>query len=182
MSTETNFAGSLLTSRSTYDHITLGKLQGLIASMQATYQQQMYHMCGVDLQSQEAYELACKGLIRPENTSQPVVYGMRCVAYNGHTFTIEVQTMNTSEQFLCAMVNEIALYLRSVAHCTKIRCVQYGYFRYEQSLLRSQWKLENVFQSIKENMEIWDKNPNMISNKVASPIGYEKKFKEGVKS
>lgn len=89
--------------------------------MQATYQQRMYELCGVDLQSQTAYELACQGIIRPEKTTQPVVYGIKHVAYNRHTFTIEVQTMNTSEKFLSAIIAEVALNLRTVAHCTQIR-------------------------------------------------------------
>lgn len=45
-------------------------------------------LCGVDTQSQEAYELAAKGLIRPENTQIPVVYGIKLVYFDLPNFTI----------------------------------------------------------------------------------------------
>lgn len=43
----------------------------------------------IDSQSQEAYELACKGLIRPlENSAVPILYGVRCIDFNLPNFTL----------------------------------------------------------------------------------------------
>lgn len=172
-STETNFQGDRVINRAGYKHVTIGKLQALVSSMQATYQKQMYEMSGLNIQSQEAYELACKGLIRPKDTQAAVIYGMRSVAFTGNTFTIEFQTMNASETLLAQLISNIAMQLRTVAHCTKIRCTRYGYFTFEDSLLRSHWNLQNVLQNMHECETICRKYPDMVSEEVATPVGYE---------
>lgn len=47
-------------------------------------------LCGVDMQSQTAYELAAQGPIRPLNSNIPVVYGIKCVEFNLPDFTIGI--------------------------------------------------------------------------------------------
>lgn len=172
-STETNFAGSLITSKATYKHVTYGKLQALLSTMQATHQRLMFDMCGVDLQSQAAYELACKGLIRPKSLQDSVIYGMKCINFTGTTFTIEVECMNVSELVLTNLIIQIALELRTVAHCTKIRCTRYGFYSFENSLLRRQWNVNNIIQNMFECEKIWKENPTMISEEISTPVGYE---------
>lgn len=171
--TETNFQGDRCTLRGGYKHVTSGRLQALLSSLQTTYQKQMFDMCGLDIQSQSAYELACKGLIRPLNSKNTVIYGIRNTEFTGKTFTIEVQTMNASEEMLANLVLDIAIHLRTVAHCTKIRCTRYGYFSFEDSLLRSHWNLQNVLRSMHQCQKIWDKHPQMITEDVTTPVGYE---------
>lgn len=176
--TETNFEGDRVTLRGGYNYIKKGRLESLLSSLQTTYQKQMYEMSGVDIQSQAAYELACKGLIRPQNTKSTVIYGIRNTEFTGKTFTIEVQTMNASEDMLASLVLDIAIKLRTVAHCTKIRCTRYGYFSFEDSLLRSHWNLQNVLQSMHECQKIWDKHPEMVSEEISTPVGYEQDVKK----
>lgn len=171
--TEDNFQGSRITNRSTYRHVTPGKLQALVASLQATYQRQMFEMSGLDIQSQAAYELACKGLIRPQNVKDMVIYGMRTIEFTGRTFTIEVQSMNAIEAMLANLVLDIAAQLRTVACCSQIRCTRYGYFSFQDSLLRSHWNLQNVLRSMHECEKIWKKYPSMVSPDVSTPVGYE---------
>jgi len=48
---------------------------------------------GVDIQSQKAYELACRGLLRPAAVSEaafagPVLYDIRCVQFKPPDFTL----------------------------------------------------------------------------------------------
>lgn len=176
-STESNFHGDRIVNKACFKHVSSGKIQSLLSSLQATYQKQMYDMSGLDIQSQDAYELACKGLIRPKNTKSPVIYGLRNIEFTGNTFTMEVQSMNASEVLLAELVFNIALQLRTVAHCTKIRCTRYGYFTYEDSLLRSHWNLQNVLESMHECQRIWNEHPDMVSEEVTSPVGYENDVK-----
>lgn len=171
--TEDNFHGSRITNRSSYKHVTVGKLQALVASLQATYQRQMFEMSGLDIQSQAAYELACKGLIRPQNTKDMVIYGIRNIEFTGKTFTIEVKSMNAVEDVLANLVLDIAVQLRTVAHCIQIRRTRYGYFSYKDSLLRNHWNLQNVLQSMHECEKIWKKYPTMVGETSATPVGYE---------
>lgn len=171
--TEDNFEGSRVTNRSAYRHVTAGKLQALVASLQATYQRQMFDMSGLDMQSQAAYELASKGLIRPKNTNDMVIYAIKTTEFTGKTFTLEVQSMNAMESVLANLVLDIAVQLRSVARCTQIRCTRYGYFSFEDSLLRSHWNLQNVLQSMHECEKIWKKYPHMVSDASPNPVGYD---------
>ena len=47
----------------------------------------------MDLQSQEAYEMAKTGLIRPKNIEAgPVIYGMKCIEFNPPDFTLGEKT------------------------------------------------------------------------------------------
>lgn len=170
--TESNFQGDYVTNRGSYKHVTKGKLQAFVSSLQANYQKQMFDMSGLDIQSEDAYELACNGLIRPKDTKSTVIYGIRNTAYTGKTFTIEVQAMNASEAHLANLVLQIAIELRTVAHCTKIRCMRYGYFSFENSLLRSHWNLQNILQSMHECQQIWNKHPEMVAEDTSNPVGY----------
>ena len=52
-----------------------------------------YSAAGVDIQSQEAYELACQGLLRPVADNQPafagpVLYDIRCIHFRPPDFTL----------------------------------------------------------------------------------------------
>lgn len=171
--TETNLYGDRITSRGSFKHVTKGKLQALVSSMQATYQKQMYELSGLDMQTQEAYEIACKGLIRPKDKKSIVIYGLRNIEYTGKTFTIEVQSMNATEQFLANLILEIALELRTVAHCSKMRCTRYGYFSCEDSLLRNHWNLQNVLKNMHQCQQIWNEHPSMVDSEQFAPVGYE---------
>lgn len=139
--------------------------------MQATYQRQMFALSGIDIQSQTAYELACKGLIRPKDVSMPMIYGIRSIGHIGKTFTLEVQAMNVTEEYLSRMIHTMGVQLKTAAHCMKIRCTRIGYFTYEQSLLRSHWNLQNVIQNMHECQKIWNAHPSMISEDVSTPVG-----------
>lgn len=43
---------------------------------------------GVDLNSQEAYELAVKGMLRPRDKSTPILTGLRCVHFKPPHFKL----------------------------------------------------------------------------------------------
>jgi len=43
----------------------------------------------VNPHSQEAYELACQGIIRPVSTdTPPILYGVKCIYFNPPDFTL----------------------------------------------------------------------------------------------
>lgn len=169
--TESNFAGSLVTLKASYDHVRPGRLNALLATMQSQYQKSMFDVSGVDLQSEEAYELACKGLIRPKDATQYVIYGIKCINLVRNNFTVEINCMNATESKLAHLVNQIALDMRTVAHCTKIRRTRVGYFTYENALLRSQWHLPEILQNIADCEKVWDAHPDMVSNEISMPVG-----------
>jgi hypothetical protein len=48
----------------------------------------LHSQCGVDIQSQTAYELALQGLIKPANSKIPLLYGIKCIHFQPPDFTI----------------------------------------------------------------------------------------------
>lgn len=48
----------------------------------------IYRLCGVDIQSQAAYELAVQGLIRPANSNIPMIYTIKCTDFSPPEFTL----------------------------------------------------------------------------------------------
>lgn len=89
-STETHFSDSPTTGRATFDHIYLDKLSSCLSSMQTSHQKKMFELCGVDLQSQAAYELAAQGPLRPIKSNIPLIYSMSCIEYKKPFFTLGI--------------------------------------------------------------------------------------------
>lgn len=57
---------------------------------------------GVNMESQEAYELAQKGLLRPvAKEAGQVVYGMRCINFKPPNFTLGGHLLFVNEKELC---------------------------------------------------------------------------------
>ena len=87
-STETHFNDSAVTVRAEFDHVHMAKISSLLASLQASHQKKMFELCGVDVQSQTAYELAVQGPLRPTVSNIPLVYSLRCIDFRRPYFTI----------------------------------------------------------------------------------------------
>lgn len=59
--------------------------------VQASYQREMYKYFGVNLQSQEAFEMASRGLLRPASTSAPPqIYSIRCIDFDRPFFKLGI--------------------------------------------------------------------------------------------
>lgn len=150
VSKENYFWDSRVTCKSKYNHVTEARFSSIVASLQASHQRQMYDMCGVDIQSQAGYELALKGVIRPENNQEPIIYGIRLIEFKPPSFTLEIHAINEDEQFLAMLLHDIAIEMKSVAHCSGISCIRYGPFTLENSLLRRHWNLKGALYSISD--------------------------------
>lgn len=165
ISTENNFKESLIISRAYYKHIWPDKMTAVLSSMQASHQKKMFEMCGVGIQSEAAFEIAKRGLIRPTDNRIPVLYGMKCIRFNRPEFVVEVHAINEGEKYLGQLIQEIGLQLHSVAHCTGIRCIRHGHFPVEDSLLRGQWNLQNILSNMAMCRQIIETHPNTVHQK-----------------
>ncbi|KAI8037402.1 pseudouridylate synthase TRUB2, mitochondrial [Drosophila gunungcola] len=160
--TETHLPDSRVTARSNHRHVSADRISGLASSMQASHQRKMFELCGVDLQTQEAYELACKGLLRPADDSQPVVYGIKLIQFERPHFTLEVHAINETQEYLAMLVNDMALELRTVAHCSQLRCVRHAHFDVRDSLLRHAWHLPGVVKNLRQQRDILRTHPQLL--------------------
>ncbi|XP_041819157.1 mitochondrial mRNA pseudouridine synthase TRUB2 [Chelmon rostratus] len=136
--------------RSTYGHITQDKLDRVLAMLQGVNQKALLMYSNVDMQSQEAYEMAAQGLLGPEGKSQPVLTGLRCIHFQPPSFTLEVQCLNETQKYLRKVVHEIGLELRSTAVCKGVRRTREGLFTLQDALTRHHWTASDVMVAIRQ--------------------------------
>ncbi|XP_078082839.1 pseudouridylate synthase TRUB2, mitochondrial [Mustelus asterias] len=137
-----------LIEKTTYDHITLDRLERIIAVIQGVHQRALLTYSGIDLKSQEAYELASRGLLRPMHKSPPIITAIRCIHFSPPNFTLEIQCLHETQQYLRKIVHEIGLELKSSAVCTHVRRTRDGIFSVEDALIRTRWDLHNIQAAI----------------------------------
>ncbi|XP_018574955.1 mitochondrial mRNA pseudouridine synthase Trub2 [Anoplophora glabripennis] len=160
--TENGFKDGKVVERSTWRHIRQWNLERLLSSMQAAHQKKMFEMCGVDMQSQLAYDLAIKGPIRPINSKIPIIYGLKCVEFEPPGFTIEIQCINEYETYLKSLIHEIGWKLHSTAYCTAIKCIRHSCFTLDHALLMKHWDLQNIVTNIEQCNNILSENEHLL--------------------
>lgn len=141
---------SKIVEKATYRHITAARLEQLLGSIQSAYQVQAFKYAGVPLNSQAAFEMAAKDIVRPADNSPTLVYNIRCVELNLPYFTLELSCIHETENFLLQLVHEIGLHLRSCAICHRVRLIRYGLFNTDLALLRKHWTLEYILRNIQD--------------------------------
>lgn len=169
-STQNNFKDSILTAKATFDHVHPGKISAVLAAMQASHQRQMFEMMGIDIQSQAAYDLALKGVIKPVDNRNPIIYSLKLISFKGPRFTIEVNAINATEQYLCDLCPLIASEVHSVGHCTALRHTKLGHFGVHDALLRNDWRLQQVFSNLASCREKYYLHPEMLSDEGETPV------------
>ncbi|XP_052579869.1 pseudouridylate synthase TRUB2, mitochondrial isoform X2 [Peromyscus californicus insignis] len=130
------------------DHVTRERLDRILAIIQGSHQKALVMYSNLDLKSQEAYEMAVQGVIRPMNKSPMLISGIRCLHFAPPEFLLEVQCMHETQQQLRRLVHEIGLELRTTAVCVQVRRTRDGFFRLDDALLRTQWDLHSIQDAI----------------------------------
>ncbi|KAB1280572.1 Mitochondrial mRNA pseudouridine synthase TRUB2 [Camelus dromedarius] len=125
-------------------HVTREKLDRILALIQGSHQKALVMYSNLDLQTQEAYEMAVSGLIRPMNKSPMLITGIRCLQFAPPEFLLEVQCMHETQKQLRRLVHEIGLELKSTAVCSQVRRTRDGFFTLDDALLRTQWDLPSI--------------------------------------
>uniref|UniRef100_I3MAV5 Pseudouridine synthase II N-terminal domain-containing protein n=1 Tax=Ictidomys tridecemlineatus TaxID=43179 RepID=I3MAV5_ICTTR len=137
-----------LVEKTTYDHVTREKLDRILAVIQGSHQKALVMYSNLDLQSQEAYEMATRGVIRPMNKSPMLITGFRCLHFAPPEFLLEVQCMHETQQQLRKLVHEIGLELKTTAVCSQVRRTRDGFFTLDDALLRTHWDLHSIQDAI----------------------------------
>ncbi|KAF7387882.1 hypothetical protein HZH66_010649 [Vespula vulgaris] len=160
--TNNHFKTGKIIEKSTYKHIKRAHIDKICASMQSSHQKKMFEICGVDIQSQTAYELAVQGLIRPAHSEIPVLYEIKCINFQPPEFTLEIICINEYEQYLKTLIHELGLELHSTATCTQIQCFKYGLFELQHALLSKKWDILSILNNMKICTKILKENDYLI--------------------
>ncbi|CAH0559662.1 unnamed protein product [Brassicogethes aeneus] len=166
--TDNGLASGKVVEKSTWKHVTKSHMEKLLSSIQSSHQKQMFQLCGVDLQSQTAYDLAVQGPIRPANSKVPLLYGIKCIEFTPPNFVIEVHCINENESYLTTFIHEIGTKLHSTAHCTALQCVRHSCFTLEDALLKKHFTLQNVLTNMEKCSIKLEENKDLLYQKSAS--------------
>jgi mitochondrial mRNA pseudouridine synthase TRUB2 len=140
-----------LVEKSTYAHVNRAKMDRIMSSIQATYQREMFRYFGVDLNSQEGYELASNGLLRPStNNTPPIVYSIKCVELKKPFFKLEIHTINETCRFLRELVHDVGYQLKTNAICTNVKRVKDGFIDNNFALPYISWNFNNIYDNISQ--------------------------------
>ncbi|XP_014663483.1 PREDICTED: probable tRNA pseudouridine synthase 2 [Priapulus caudatus] len=149
--------------KTTYRHITDSKLDRVLGAIMSSHVKASFDYAGVNIQSQEAYELATRGLIRPMDRSSTLIYGMKCTKFAPPYFNIEVQCINENFSYLAKLVHEIGLELKSSAMTLQARRTRLGHFHLEHALLRKHWNVQDIVQNIYSVLPLVKNDKNVKS-------------------
>jgi hypothetical protein len=141
----------------------------------------LFRYFGIDLQSQESYDLASRGLLRPmDNKSPPIIYSIRCLEYRAPYFKLgkwngcssivhpehtrlppiipkEIHIINETCLFLRELVHDIGYRLKTNAICTKTRRIRDGFVDVALSLPITKWTFDSIYgNNIKLNKLAYD--------------------------
>ncbi|KFD48668.1 hypothetical protein M513_10452 [Trichuris suis] len=164
---------SKIVEKATYGHVTKSRMDTVLAKFEAENAKAAFNFAGVDMQSQKAFELASRGLVRPREDSSAIFYRLKCLQLRRPFFTLEVQCINESDNCLKTLIHEIGLSMKTVASCVSIKKVRDGPFDLDHCLLEKHWTLENIINNIdtcQQVMECVKYNQTLSNAKRRLPV------------
>ena len=133
-------------------------LEQLLVNISSAHQSRVWEVAEVGVDTQEAYELACKGPVRPKMISESLVYNISLLEAELPHFTLEVQVVEGSgdqdQGHLVRLVEELAIKCRTVASVHSVRCAALGPWTAHNALLFKHIDLQNVLNNISDNRKI----------------------------
>ncbi len=150
--TDTSFHWGKVIEKSTYDHVK-GRpqvLEHFLATIRSCHQRDAFKQAGVRLTSQEAYEMAVKGLVRPHENfeSGSLIYGLDLVKFKPPNWAVNVTCVNETAEFLAELIAEIGLKMKTNAVVNSLQLIRYGPIHTEHSLLLKHVSLQSVFDNM----------------------------------
>ncbi|XP_064856790.1 pseudouridylate synthase TRUB2, mitochondrial-like [Oncorhynchus nerka] len=140
-----------LIERTTYGSYTHGQLEKVLAMIQGSNQKALLMYSKVDMNTQEAYELAAKGKLHPDWNSPPIMTGLRLLHFQPPHYTLEVQCLNETQRYLCRIFHELGLELRSTTVCKAVCRTSDGPLTVQHALTRQHWTAPDVTQAIQQS-------------------------------
>ena len=133
-------------------------LEQLLVNISSAHQSRVWEVAEVGVDTQEAYELACKGPVRPKMIAESLVYNISLLEAELPHFTLEVQVVEGSgdqdQGHLVRLVEELAIKCRTVASVHSVRCAALGPWTANDALLFKHMDLQNVLNNISDNRKI----------------------------
>lgn len=141
--------------KTTYHRLSYERFRRLISRTIMSHRPLAYKAIGVDMQTQDGYELAASGLVRPiSEKTVPLLFNMKCTYFEPPDFTILIQTANEEEVFIGSLVHGLGMRSKTSAAIATLNCIRYGYFTLDNALLPKYWTVEHVVNNITANQHL----------------------------
>lgn len=137
-------------------------LEKLLARICHQYRRLSYELSNVDLQSEEAFEIAQRGAVRPKVLGSPIVHDIQLLYFTPPYFNLRVTCTSENCDFLeyiytnisfliiliSSLIRELGPMTDSVAHPISIRRTQFGPFLLPHALLEKYFQLPTIIKNI----------------------------------
>lgn len=155
-----------ITRRCGFEEVTHYRMQKLLRRVQAQYKRLSFELANVDVQSQEAFELARKGLPRAKILGTPIIYHIELTSFKAPYFALRLHCVSETDSFLRDFIREIAVSLGSTASCRRLLCTRLGPFDSEHSLLDKHFTLKNILTNMRLCKGILERDKESTEEKV----------------
>ncbi|KAI6209206.1 putative tRNA pseudouridine synthase 2 [Aphelenchoides besseyi] len=144
-----NLLRSKVVMKAKYDHVNKILFEKKLSKLRHQYRRLSYELANVDIQSEEAFELASEGKIRPKVLGSPVLYDIQLLNFHPPWFQLKVISVCENDEYLRLLVNQIAVEMKTLARPTRIQRLRIGPFQRPHALLDKYFQLPNVIKNIK---------------------------------
>ena len=163
--TDTGFVTGKVVEKSKNPYLNQSKLMKALASVEGSNRRETFKYAKVSMQSQEAYELAAKGPIKPQEYAGTLIYNLKCIGIKSPFVEIELTACYADIEFILGLMTELAWRLKTTAVCHSVRCIRHGFFTLDNALLFKHLNLENVLNNMYENKALIESNyKNLIES------------------
>ena len=144
-----------------YQHIKAKSwlLEQMLVNITSSHQARAWNVAEIGVETEEAYQLASKGPIRPKIMTETIVCNMKLKELKLPYFMIELHCIESDafeeQKDIVRMIEEIGLKCRTVAHVSSIRCAAIGPWTTEDALLQKQLSLQNILDNISDNRKMY---------------------------
>uniref|UniRef100_A0A0K0FM12 TruB_N domain-containing protein n=1 Tax=Strongyloides venezuelensis TaxID=75913 RepID=A0A0K0FM12_STRVS len=146
-----------------FSHINRSKINKLISRLHHFYRRSSFEHHNVNLDSEEAFELARKGLPKPSIPNAPIIYHLALNAFNSPYFSLKIQGVNLTDVFLRDFIFNFGVHLNSIAAPKYLRCIRVGPYTIKEALLEKNINLKNILYNILVCNDIYEKFSNVDS-------------------
>uniref|UniRef100_A0AC35UBP8 TruB_N domain-containing protein n=1 Tax=Rhabditophanes sp. KR3021 TaxID=114890 RepID=A0AC35UBP8_9BILA len=148
------------------DHVVSTKIMKQITRIKHQYKRASFEHHNIDMQSEEAFELARQGNPKPSIPDAPMIYQLALKSFKSPMFALNIQGVNLTDPFLREFVFQFGVALETIASPRILRCLRIGPFTSKYALLEKEISLPKIIENIILCNQVMD-NMDANTDKVA---------------
>ncbi|CEF61266.1 Pseudouridine synthase, catalytic domain-containing protein [Strongyloides ratti] len=143
-----------------YSNVNRSKINKVISRLLHFYKRSSFEHHNICLESEEAFEIARKGLPKPSIPFAPIIYNLELCGYSSPYFSIKIQGVNLTDNFLRDFILHFGNELLTLASPKNLRCLRVGPYTINETLLEKDINLKSILKNILVCNDIYEKFKN----------------------